>query len=157
MAIVGGNWTYSGDPAASLKDQVRFLVGDTDGADQLLSDEEILWLVSEFGNPYLAAAQAAEAIYSGGKLVDKKIGDLEIKASMRADQFMKLAKSLRRRAGRGAMPYAGGISIADKDSYRDNTDIPTPAFEEGQFDHPRVILDGDGRHHDKRLTDDDLV
>jgi hypothetical protein len=157
MAIVGGNWTYSGDPAASVKDQVRFLVGDTDGADQLLSDEEILWLVSEFGNPYLAAAQAAEAIYSGGKLVDKKIGDLEIKASMRADQFMKLAKSLRRRAGRGAMPYAGGISIADKDAYRDNTDIPTPAFEEGQYDHPRAILDGDGRHHDKRLTDDDLV
>ena len=39
MAIIGGNWTYSGNPAASDKDAVRFLVGDTNTSDQLVSDE----------------------------------------------------------------------------------------------------------------------
>ena len=32
--ITGGDWNYSGDPAASDLDAVRYLIGDTDGQDQ---------------------------------------------------------------------------------------------------------------------------
>ena len=38
------SWEYQG-PSASDKDEVRFLIGDTDVEDQLLSDEEIQYLV----------------------------------------------------------------------------------------------------------------
>ena len=40
-------WTYSGDPATNARDSIRFLVGDTDTNDQLVSDEEIAWTNSQ--------------------------------------------------------------------------------------------------------------
>ena len=48
-------WEYEG-PSASTKDEVRFLIGDTDFEDQLLSDEEIQFLVGNLvqgSNPAL--------------------------------------------------------------------------------------------------------
>ena len=36
-------WSYSGNPADSAVDAVRFLTGDTDTNDQLLDNEEIAW------------------------------------------------------------------------------------------------------------------
>mgnify|MGYP003118570883 CR=1 FL=1 len=40
-------WTYSGDPDSTALDAIRFLIGDTDTNDQLLSNEEISWVNSE--------------------------------------------------------------------------------------------------------------
>ena len=40
-------WTYSGNPSSTERDAVRFLVGDTDTNDQLLSNEEIDYLVTQ--------------------------------------------------------------------------------------------------------------
>ena len=142
MAIVGGTVTYSGDPTASSLDKVRFLVGDTNTADPQLSDEEILWLISSQGNIYNAAAMACEQIVSLGRLVDKKVGDFEIRGSSRARDLMSRAKSLRIRAAASAVPYAGGISRSDKQSYEDDTDRVTPAFHIGQFDSPGVQTPG---------------
>ena len=56
-------WTYGGDPSASAKDAVRFLVGDTDSTDQLLQDGEITYLLSQYNNaPLNAAIRACETI-----------------------------------------------------------------------------------------------
>lgn len=136
MTINGGSWSYSGDPSSSTLDQVRFLVGDTDGQDQLLSDEEILWTIGEQGSIYSAAALCCRAIIGSGRLVDKKVGDLEISASQRATQYENLALALERRTSYVAMPYAGGISISDKQSVEDGTDRMRPAFTIGLHDHP---------------------
>ncbi len=155
MAIGGGTWTYGGDPAASTTAQVRFLSGDIDTNDQLISDEEIAWVLTQYANVFIAAAQVCEAIVAAGRLVDKKIGDLSLNSGERAAQMMGLAKSLRRRAGRGVLPYAGGVSISDKQTYTDNSDIPTPSFSQGQHDHPDANLPGDGLYHSN--SDDGLT
>ena len=146
MAIVTGvNWTYSGDPGASPKDAVRFLIGDTDTTDQLLGDEEIDYLVTTAGTTNEAAAQACEAISVGGRLVDKEVDDLVIKARQRSEQYQKLASALRkRRVGSRMGVFAGGVSISDKESRRTDTDVPSPAFNRGQFDNPEVTQQGDG-------------
>lgn len=136
MAITGGTVTYSGDPSASSLDKVRFLIGDTNTNDAKLSDEEILWLISSEGNIYNAAALCCEQIVTSSRLVDRKIGDLEIRASAQAQSFTSLAKSLRRRAAMSAVPWAGGISRADKSSREQDTDRVKPAFTVGQFDTP---------------------
>lgn len=139
MAIVGGTWNYSADPASSSKDQIRFLIGDTDSRDQLLSDQEIDWLISSAGTTNEAAAQACEAIIVGGCLVDKEIDDLVIKARQRAEQYAEMAKSFRsRRIGSRMGVFAGGVSIADRHSRNIDSDIPSPAFDTGQFDNPYV-------------------
>jgi hypothetical protein len=64
--MASGPATYSGNPANSDLDQVRFLLGDTDvdGGNALFSDQEIQWGVNVWGPLYgsdiLVAAQLAE-------------------------------------------------------------------------------------------------
>ena len=92
-------WTYSGDPAANAKDQVRFTIGDTDTTDQQLNDAEINWLVSSRGSARQAAPYAAEAI--AAKLAresdsSKSVGDMSLSRSLsaRSQKYYDLAKRL---------------------------------------------------------------
>ena len=63
------SWTYSGDPATSDKDAVRFLTGDTDAGDQLASDEEIAYALSQRPDVRLAAAVVCD-VYEHAFYVD---------------------------------------------------------------------------------------
>lgn len=129
-------WTYSGNPASSPKDQVRFLVGDTDETDQLLQDEEIEWLISDRGSALAAAVAAAEAIAAKfARQVDKAVGDLRLSLSQKAQGYAARAAELRLRLATGAAPYAGGISASDKEAQELDTDRVPPAFRVGMHDY----------------------
>jgi hypothetical protein len=43
------SWTYSGNPADSQRDEVRFMLGDTDETEPIMQDEEIDYLIAEYG------------------------------------------------------------------------------------------------------------
>lgn len=97
-------WTYSGDPAASALDQVRFTIGDTDTNDQQLNNAEINYLISARGSAALAAPYAAEAI--AAKLAresdsSKSVGDLSLSKSLsaRSEKYYALAERLTTQAG----------------------------------------------------------
>lgn len=93
------SWSYSGNPTASDKDKIRFLIGDTDQTDQLLQDEEITYLLSETTNVLLAASRAARAIAAKfSRQADKAVGDLRVSLSQKAQAYMALAADLERRA-----------------------------------------------------------
>lgn len=92
-------WTYSGDPSDSDKDAVRFLVGDTDTTDQLISDEEIAYLLVVHNGPGMAAVGAARAIAAHfSRLVNqsRSVGDLSLAESLdqKATAFHHLADHL---------------------------------------------------------------
>jgi hypothetical protein len=59
-------WSYSGDPADSDLDAIRFFCQDTDTEDQLITDEEIEYLYKlwtpVYGNNLMVASMVAEAI-----------------------------------------------------------------------------------------------
>jgi len=59
-------WSYSGDPADSDLDAIRFFCQDTDTEDQLITDEEIEYLYNlwtpVYGNNLMVASMVAEAI-----------------------------------------------------------------------------------------------
>jgi hypothetical protein len=58
---------------------VRFKIGDTNPVSASVQDEEILDLLSEKPNRYLAAAEAAEVVLSRMKgLTSKTVGDLSL-------------------------------------------------------------------------------
>lgn len=99
--------TYSGDPATSPKDAVRFYLHDK--ADPwLFTDEEIDYQLSEMGSVYLAAAELAMvqgASYTDRR--DKTVGPLSIKYGEIGDRWYALAKSLRQRGARAS----GAIAI----------------------------------------------
>lgn len=60
------SWSYSGDPSDGGVDEVRFLVQDTDRDDQLISDEEIEYLIARwtpvYNSPLMTASMVAEVI-----------------------------------------------------------------------------------------------
>ena len=56
------SWTYT-DPNTSDRDKIRFLIGDTDSTDPLLSDEEIAFTLTEAGGSvYQAGHDSCYAI-----------------------------------------------------------------------------------------------
>lgn len=100
-------WTYGGDPTASARDEVRFLIGDTDTTDQLLSDEEIAYCISKAGDsPYQAAHDAAYAVASkfSRMATSKSVGDLSLSYADRAQAFFTLANELLELGARRDVP-----------------------------------------------------
>lgn len=141
-------WTYDGDPSANARDAIRFLIGDTDTNDQLLSDEEIAWVNSEAsgsstGTTALYDASMRCCLTIASKLAreaDKSIGDLSVSMSQRAKAYREQAvelKNLATREGTVPTPYAGGITISDKEIDEQNSDLFRSWFSAGQFENVR--------------------
>lgn len=135
-------FSYSGDPLSSPQDEVRFLLGDTDDTDPQLLDREIEYLLRNQSNVYIAAANGARAIAGRyARLVDKSVGDLRLSYSQRQKQYFDLATTLETRAfsvlsATDGMPYAGGISRADKLGVEQDTDRDAPGFRVGMHNIP---------------------
>jgi hypothetical protein len=126
------SWTYSGNPASSSLDAVRFLTGDTVQTESwTLNNEEINYLIGlSPTNVYLAAARAAEAVVSkfGSMQQSKTIGDLSISWSNRFTQFQEVARSLKARATLTSVAvYVTGMSQAEKADANADTDRIAPA------------------------------
>jgi hypothetical protein len=86
-------WSYTGNPASSSKDAVRFLIGDTDTSDQLLSNEEIDYTITQSGSIYQAAHDSAYAIAStfARMASSKSVGDLSLSYNDRATTYYQVA------------------------------------------------------------------
>lgn len=125
-------WTYSGDPSASDKDNVRFMIGDTDTTEQLVTDEEITATVTQFGTAYRTALALCDRLIAKfSRLVDSKFeGEGEFKFSQLVTNIKAIKEGLILQgdpsSGGGPIPYAGGLSIADKDAQEDDTSRVTP-------------------------------
>lgn len=140
MAIVG-NFTYSGSPASSPRDAVRFLIRDTIEATAQLSDEEIAWMLSEYGgNVYLASIGSVDFIANNyaTAVQSKSVGGLSISYAARAEEYRSLGAALRRRWGMYSIvqPYAGGISRSDKRTNEQDTDWDKPSFTRNMMSYP---------------------
>lgn len=106
-----------------------------------LSDDTITALLSIEPNPYLAASIAANNL--AGKYasqVDKQVGDLRLSYSQRAKAWRDLATALAAANNRSlatiTAPWAGGTSRADKEIYRQNTDIVAPTMTKTMQEFP---------------------
>lgn len=92
-------WTYSGNPGASALDEVRFLIQDTNQDDQLLSNEEIEYLIEVYIDPYSAAVAAVVSLIGKASRQEeesKKVGDLTLsrKSGARLAQWEALKRHL---------------------------------------------------------------
>lgn len=106
-------WTYSGDPTTSDRDEVRFLIGDTDARHPLLSDAEIAYGIAAYpsGGPGYPNYRAAIVLLGGlvGKFsasIDKTVGSLSIRNGQRFEQ-MKQQLDFLKEAARSGRPAGG--------------------------------------------------
>lgn len=127
------------DPTTDSVDSVRLLIGDTETPFQL-SDLEIQFGLDQSSNVYAAAAICARALSARyARRVDTKFETVESKYSQLRSSYEQLARSLEQQAKkRGAMgvPLAGGISEADVELARDDTDRVKPFFYDSMFNNP---------------------
>lgn len=125
-------WTYNpAQLATNSVYQVRLLLGDTRYADQQMQDQEIEWYISQYGNIWSAAANAARGLAAQfSRLVDTMQGDLRTLYGQKARNYLAMAANLDMQAkGRGgAYVYAGGISNQDKEQQVEDTDRVPPNF-----------------------------
>lgn len=97
-------WTYSGNPASSARDEVRYLIGDTNKDDQQVSDEEIAWALTRYpsqtGYPNFKAAilLVNGLISKHTSTVNKTVGSLSISRGDKADRYRSLLEDLQKQA-----------------------------------------------------------
>jgi hypothetical protein len=132
-------WTYSGNPASTTRDAVRFLVGDTDTTDQLISDEEIAYIVQE--NPAInrSASESARAIAAKfARLMSRSIGGLSADFSAKYRQYIELADNLLSKDElKPVSPYISGFSRSAKKAVELDTDREPTFSRKGIMDNPR--------------------
>lgn len=119
--------TYSGNPADSDLDAVRFLLQDTDCANNIFEDEEITFTLGEEANIYTAAACLLDNAInnSSGSLSSKKVGDLSL--SFKLDETRKRIDSLRAKGRvKYEIPSVPAQDREEKRAHRDNVDNVPP-------------------------------
>lgn len=87
------SFTYSGDPAASQLDAVRFALGDTIKEGALLQDEEINYLISrnETKSGLMAAAFRQAATCLGIRAVKRTLGPQTEDPTARLNYYKEMA------------------------------------------------------------------
>jgi hypothetical protein len=134
-------WSYNTALTAD-KDKVRALIGDTDTTDQILSDEEITFFISQTGNIYSASARACKAIAAKfSRLTDTEIEGVSDRLSQMVKHYNDLAASYDRDAakfGATIVPVVTGVSYNAMRLVDADTDRVDPAFTMSQFNNPPV-------------------
>lgn len=132
-------WTYNpADLATNELYQVRLEVADTDPRNQLLQDEEVQQAITVEANFWGAAARCCEMISRVFlRKADVRLGRaMMITYTKMAEQYLAMAVTLRKKALGTAVPYAGGIYIADKVALAQNTGLIAPAFQRNMQQNP---------------------
>jgi len=117
------SWTWSGDPATSDRDAVRFWVQDTDASDPQLTDEQLDFLLARYltaTSTVFVAAAAAGALasrYAGEPDVSADGVSLSFAASFQ--RYTDLAARLRAQyvadrvaLGTGTMDFTGQFDLS---------------------------------------------
>ncbi len=142
-------FSYSGNPADSDKDSVRFLLQDTTEPGEFLQDEEINFLVAQEVNIYSAAAAGAMLLAGRSHNVKtKKVGDLSI--TFGSETWKGLAEWLRGRGSSYQIPSAGGTSRSDKRTLEDDNDWLVPDFFRDIHRHPLALKPSRVPHTNER-------
>ena len=114
-------FTYSGDPALSARDAVRFYSQDTDVNDPFLSDEEIDFLISSWehltDSPVYIAAVACDNIAAKfTREISYGADGVSVNASELQTKYQNLAASLREAYKAYSItggPDVGGVLVGE--------------------------------------------
>lgn len=116
--------------AAQKRNVVRHLIRDIDSTRAMFDDGEVDFEVTVHANIWMAAASLAEIWIGSARGVKSKwVGDT---------RFEYLQQRIPQWKARGLThqkPFAGGVSISEKESLQDDSDWPVPDFERGMHDH----------------------
>ena len=130
--------SYSGNPADSPVDAVRFWVSDRGPDVWQISNEEIQYVLTQYANPLLAASAIAnEFAMKWALYCDKAVGDLRLAYSQRSKMYADLAKKLKQEGEQsGPTLFSGGTNLAEMCANAQDSNINPQPFTQYQFDIP---------------------
>ncbi len=145
--------TYSGDPASSTLDALRFLIGDTITDRFMFTNPEIEYALGEQPDPRIAGADLLEIkSRQYARLADFKVGDVSKAYSKLSEQMKAVAEDLRKRALTSVVPFFGGLTYAGKEDLNSRIGDVQPQFFIGQTDSPSVAQLSEDRSYLYSLT-----
>lgn len=136
--------TYSGDPSTSAKDRYRFLIGDIDCDNFLLSDAEINFEVDKGLSECDTKSNLYQAIASGfAKMVNVTVGKVKKDFKDLYKQYLDLAKECYELNELSAIlcaeGFVGGITHSGNQTLNANPDLIKNKFTLDQTDNPEAI------------------
>ena len=132
-------FTWTGNPAASTVEKIRWEIGDTVDTVQSpckFQDAEINYAYDQEHSILKAAARLCEQLavrYSDAS--DRTMGPLRISMTEKSGLYAAKAKGLRKRSMAYAEPYVGGISKTREDIFETDSDLIQPTFGKGMMDN----------------------
>lgn len=147
------DWLYTAQPSTRNIDRVRLLIGDTDSADQLLTDDEVSWFLELHGSLNRSASEAARAIAAKfARLMNRSIGGLSADFSAKYRQYMELADNLLQKEETSPVsPYISGYKRSAKEAVELDLDRETTFSRKGVHDNNRVYPADDYYEAEYRL------
>lgn len=133
--------TYSGDPSSSDTDKVRFLLGDTDSTNFLLQNEELTFLLTEWENPYLAAAAGADQLAAtAAQWLSYNADGTTLSLSDAQEKYARLADQLRDRFNKRyrAAWWTATADRGDYEAFQDDDSVVHTTFAEGMHDNTYI-------------------
>ena len=133
-------WSYSGDPANSTNDSIRFLIGDTDTNDRLITDEEIAYIVTQQGSVNRSASECCRAIAAKfARNMNRSIGGLQADFAAKYRQYLELADNLRAKDETAPVsPFLSGYKKDEKQAREDDTNREMIYVRKGFQDNKRA-------------------
>jgi len=132
---------YTNDPT-NIIDRVRLMIGDTDTANEHLSDDWYTYFLGKYSNnEVLSAIDAAKSILARfTSNTREKVDQIEIWGNLQFDNYLLWLKDFIENPAisglRSPAPYAGGISKSDMASNDSNSDNVTVEIKRGFIENP---------------------
>ena len=129
-------FTWTGDPAASVIEQIRWEINDIDSTNAKFQDAEIQYAYDQENTIFNASARLCETLqarYSDAS--SRTMGPLKVDMSELAKMYAYKAKALRKRAVTYGQPYVGGQSVTKEEIFEDDTSLKQPVFSKGMMDN----------------------
>ena len=92
-------WSYSGDPSETEKDALRFKLSDTDKANPIFSDEELQYLLDEYGdNPDMLEYQIfSQAATKFARQIKRSLGPQSEDPTSRMNYYKHMAAAAKKK------------------------------------------------------------
>lgn len=132
-------FTYS-DAEATTRDKLRGKIGDINTKRQMLSNEILDNVLGDFANNLaLSAIEGIKRILARlARDVDRSGLGITSNRSQQILHYQDLLGEMKREGIVGSTMFVGGISVADKVSFDEDSDLVQPQIRRGQDDNPGV-------------------
>lgn len=131
-------WTYSNTSIATDLAKVRLQVGDTDTDDQLITDEEINYVLGRYDDVDRATYETAKIMLAGpnfARATDRTGTGFSASRSQKFQHLKDIIANWKQTSNLNASPTLTGGSDSEKTTLESDTDYIPAAFEQGMNDN----------------------